>query len=165
ILQFEKAGLFFSAASSVPHPTLYNPPMPATTDIIRQRQARRAAARQGAQRATRNLAGAALTAAIGLLLGVAAVAGALAGVYAYYTRDLPSAESLQAAFNPISSEFFQTTQIYDRTDQHLLYEVIDPRGGDRQYLHYAQIPLDVISATVALEDKTFFTNPGYDVVG
>jgi membrane peptidoglycan carboxypeptidase len=139
--------------------------MSGTTDVIRWRQAHRAAARRGAQRATRNLAGATLTAAIGVLLGVAAVAGALAGVYAYYTRDLPSAESLQAAFNPISSEFFQTTQIYDRTDQHLLYEVIDPRGGDRQYLHYNQIPIAVISATVALEDKTFFTNPGYDVVG
>ncbi|MEP7359119.1 MAG: transglycosylase domain-containing protein, partial [Anaerolineales bacterium] len=82
-----------------------------------------------------------------------------------YTRDLPSAEALQAAFNPISSEFFQTTQIYDRTDQHLLYEVIDPRGGDRQYLAYGQIPPEVISATVAIEDKTFFTNPGYDLVG
>src|SRR6476646_8503188 len=130
--------------------------MSRTTDVIRRRQSRRAADRQGAQRATRNLAGAALTAAIGVLLGVAAVAGALAGVYAYYTRDLPSAEALQAAFNPISSEFFQTTQIYDLTD---------PRGGDRQYLHYNQIPISVISATVALEDKTFFTNPGYDVVG
>src|ERR1700694_5559400 len=139
--------------------------MPATTDIIRQRQARRAASRQGAQRARRTLAGLALTVAIGLLLGVAAVAGALAGVYAYYTRDLPAAEALQAAFNPSSSEFFQTTQIYDRTDQHLLYEVIDPRGGDRQYLHYNQIPIAVLSAAVALEDKTFFTNPGCDVVG
>jgi membrane peptidoglycan carboxypeptidase len=144
---------------------LYNPLMPATTDIIRQRQARRAAARQGARRAQRNLASFALTLAIGALLSVAAVAGALAGVYAYYTRDLPSAESLQAAFNPISSQFFQTTQIYDRTDTHLLYEVIDPRGGDRQYLTYNQIPPSVISATVALEDKTFFTNPGYDVIG
>src|SRR5882672_7025700 len=139
--------------------------MSRTTDVIRRRQSRRAADRQGAQRATRNLAGAALTTAIGVLLGLAGIAGALAGVYAYYTRDLPSAEALQAAFNPISSEFFQTTQIYDRTDQHLLYEVIDPRGGDRQYLHYNQIPIAVISATVALEDKTFFTNPGYDVVG
>jgi len=43
--------------------------------------------------------------------------------------------------------------------------VIDPRGGDRQYVTYAQIPPAVISATVALEDKSFFTNPGYDMVG
>ena len=139
--------------------------MPGTTDIVRQRQARRVAARQGTRRVQRNLASVALAVAISLLLSLAGIAGALAGVYAYYTRDLPSAETLQAAFNPISSQFFQTTQIYDRTDQHLLYEVIDPRGGDRQYLAYNQIPPAVISATIAIEDKTFFTNPGYDVVG
>ena len=139
--------------------------MPATTDIIRQRRARRAAARQGSRRMLRNFTGTALGVAAAILLLVAAVAGGLAGVYAYYTRDLPSAEALQAAFNPISSQFFQTTQIYDRSDQHLLYEVIDPRGGDRQYMPYSQIPPAIISATVAIEDKTFFTNPGYDLVG
>jgi membrane carboxypeptidase/penicillin-binding protein len=139
--------------------------MPRTTDIIRQRQARRSAARQGTRRALRNLAGTGLALAAALLLSVVAAGAALAGVYTYYTRDLPSTEALQAAFNPATSEFFQTTQIYDRTDQHLLYEVIDPRGGDRQYVTYAQFPPEVVSATVAIEDKTFFTNPGYDLVG
>jgi len=43
--------------------------------------------------------------------------------------------------------------------------VIDPRGGDRQYTGYGALPPAVVSATVALEDKTFFTNPGYDLVG
>ena len=139
--------------------------MPRTTDIIRQRQARRHAARQGTRRALRNLAGTALTFAAAALLAVIAAAGTAAGVYAFYTRDLPSTEALQAAFNPATSEFFQTTQIYDRTNTHLLYEVIDPRGGDRQYVTYAQIPTSVISATVAIEDVSFFTNPGYDLVG
>ncbi|MBI4770797.1 MAG: transglycosylase domain-containing protein, partial [Chloroflexi bacterium] len=96
---------------------------------------------------------------------VVAIVGALASVYAYFTRDLPSAEALQAAFSSENSDFLQTTRIYDHTGQHLLYEVIDPRGGDRQYLTYGQIPSNIVSATVALEDKTFFTNPGYDLVG
>ncbi len=139
--------------------------MPRTTDLIRQRHARRAAAQQGTQRVLRGFAGTGLTFAGGVLLCLAAVVGVLAGVYAYYTRDLPSAAALGEAFNPLTSEFFQTTQIYDRTGTQLLYEVIDPRGGDRQYVTYAQFPPALISATVAIEDKTFFTNPGYDLVG
>ncbi len=139
--------------------------MPRATDLIRHRQARRATARQGTQRVLRGLAGSALTVAGVVLLSLAAAVGLLAGVYAYYTRDLPSAAALGEAFNPLTSEFFQTTQIYDRTGTHLLYEVIDPRGGDRQYVNYSTLPLAVISATVAIEDKTFFTNPGYDLVG
>ncbi len=139
--------------------------MPRTTDVIRQRQTRRHAARQGTRRVVRNLAGTALAVVVAIVLSLAATGAALASVYAYYTRDLPPADALQAAFNPTTSQFFQTTQIFDRTGRRLLYEVIDPRGGDRQYLTYAEIPAAVISATVAIEDKTFFTNPGYDLVG
>jgi membrane peptidoglycan carboxypeptidase len=139
--------------------------MPRTTSIIRQRQARRAAARHGTRQALRALASVALAIAAGVLLSLVAAGGAVAGVYAFYTRDLPPAEALQAAFNPTTSEFFQTTQVFDRTGQHLLYEVIDARGGDRQYVAYEDLPASIISATVAIEDTTFFTNPGYDLIG
>jgi membrane carboxypeptidase/penicillin-binding protein len=122
-------------------------------------------ARHGHQRTLRTLAGLALTLALGLLLISVAIVGVLFSVYNYYTHDLPSASALRAAFDPSSDQFFQTTQIFDRSGQHLLYEVIDPRGGDRQYVTYAQIPAAVISATIALEDKSFFTNPGYDLIG
>ncbi len=139
--------------------------MPITTDIIRRRQARQAAARRGTQRTLRVVASFGASLATGLLLIALATAGALAGVYAYFTRDLPSAEALQAAISPDNPEFFQTTRLYDRTGQHVLYEVIDPRGGDRQYVSYNALPPEVISATVALEDASFFTNPGYDLIG
>ena len=139
--------------------------MPSTTTIIRQRQTRRERARQGTHRALRLAASAGLSFAAALVLVLIAVVGALAGVYAYFTRDLPSAEALQAAFSLENGEFFQTTRIYDRTGQRLIYEVIDPRGGDRQYIGYNALPAHVVSATVAIEDKTFFTNPGYDLLG
>lgn len=139
--------------------------MPSALDVIRRRQARQLAARRGTQRTLRNLAGAGLTVTANILLGVLAVVGLLAALYAYFTRDLPSASELQAAFNPLTSDFFQTTKIYDRSGQTLLYEIIDPRGGDRQYLAYSDLPQNIISATVAIEDKTFFTNPGYDLIG
>jgi membrane peptidoglycan carboxypeptidase len=139
--------------------------MPSTTSLIRQRQGRRASARRGSQRTQRTFAGIGLSLALTLILVAIGAAGALAGGYAYYTRDLPSAAALQAAFDPSNSEFFQTTQIYDRTGQHILYAVIDPRGGDRQYVTYDTLPAYVVNASVAIEDKTFFTNPGYDVIG
>jgi len=139
--------------------------MSSTTSILRRRHARRAQAKQGARKAQRSLAGLGLTLAATIVLGIVAASAALASLYVYFTRDLPSAEALQAAFDPSSSDFFQTTQIFDRTGQHILYEVIDPRGGDRQYVSYSQIPTSLINATVSLEDKTFFTNPGYDLVG
>jgi membrane carboxypeptidase/penicillin-binding protein len=139
--------------------------MPPATSIIRQRQARRLRTTKGTRRVQRAAAATGLTFVLVLVLIGAGVAGALATVYAYFTRDLPPADALSAAFDPSNSEFFQTTRIYDRTGQHVLYEVIDPRGGDRQYIAYNAIPRSVISATVAIEDKTFFTNPGYDLVG
>jgi membrane peptidoglycan carboxypeptidase len=139
--------------------------MSSTTSILRRRHARRAEAKQGARKVQRSLAGLGLTLAATIVLGIVAASAALASFYVYFTRDLPSAEALQAAFDPSSSDFFQTTQIFDRTGQHIIYEVIDPRGGDRQYVSYSQIPTSVINATISIEDKTFFTNPGYDLVG
>ncbi|MBI4772174.1 MAG: transglycosylase domain-containing protein [Chloroflexi bacterium] len=144
--------------------------MPSTITILRQRERRRAAARRGSRAALRWLSGAAASLAVllALLTGVAGVA--IAGAYAYFTRDLPDVGQLALAFGPDNNQFFQTTQIFDRTGQHLLYEVIDPRGGDRQWLTLDQsaarhIPQSLLDATVAIEDRTFWTNPGYDLYG
>lgn len=139
--------------------------MPTAADLIRRRQLRRLRAQRGTQRTLRVLAGLTASLAAAAALAVVAAAAVLAAAYAFFTRDLPSADALQAAFSPDNPEFFQTTRLYDRTGQHLLLEVIDPRGGDRQYLYYNALPPEVISATVALEDSSFFTNPGYDPVG
>jgi len=139
--------------------------MPAATTIIRRRQLRRLRKAQGSQRLLRLMSALALSAALATAVVGVGLAAALATLYAHFTRDLPSAGALQAAFSPNNPEFFQTTRLYDRSGKHLLLEVIDPRGGDRQYVGYSALPPEVISATVALEDKTFFTNPGYDLLG
>jgi membrane peptidoglycan carboxypeptidase len=139
--------------------------MPTTTDILRRRRLRQLNAQRGTQRTLRTLTAIALSGVMALALVVVSALAGVGAVYAYFTRDLPSAEVLRAALSPDNPEFFQTTRIYDRTGNHLLLEVIDPRGGDRQYVAYNALPLEVISATVALEDKTFFTNPGYDWLG
>jgi membrane peptidoglycan carboxypeptidase len=139
--------------------------MPTTTNVIRRRQVRELRARQGAQRNLRWAASALSSLVMVIAITLTGAVTAALTVYAWFTRDLPPAERLQTVFSPENPEFFQTTRFFDRTGQVLLYEVIDPRGGDRQYKPYAELPQAIISATVALEDKTFFTNPGYDLYG
>ena len=43
--------------------------------------------------------------------------------------------------------------------------MIDPLGGDRQWLPLDQIPQQLIDATIAIEDRTFYTNQGFDMIG
>jgi membrane peptidoglycan carboxypeptidase len=86
-----------------------------------------------------------------LLMGVAAVGGA----YAYFTHDLPQ-------FDPNTLRQFETTRIYDRYGN-LIEEVSDPQYGARTEVDLKNISPFLINATVAAEDKTFWTNKGIDV--
>lgn len=91
--------------------------------------------------------------------------GAAAAVYTSLTQDLPDPSQIEAEFTQGSDEFFETTKIYDRTGQVLLYEVIDESAGDRQWVHLDQIPEICQNATIAIEDRTFRTNVGFDILG
>lgn len=94
-----------------------------------------------------------------IALSIALVIGSGVAVYAYFARDLPDPGAIEQV-----QEQFKTVKIYDRTGQHLLYEVVDPRG-DRTYVTLDQIPIFIQQATVAMEDKNFYTNPGIDLFG
>ena len=59
---------------------------------------------------------------------------------------------------------FQTSRIFDRNGT-LLYEFVDPTAGRRTVINLADVPESVIDATIAVEDKNFYTNPGFDVQG
>ena len=93
---------------------------------------------------------------------VAMTAGAVGGVYAYFAQDLPDAEAIET-----EQVSFETVRIWDRTGQHLLYEAIDPRPyrGDRTYVTLDQISPYLKEATVALEDRSFYENPGINPRG
>ena len=88
-----------------------------------------------------------------LFLALFAVAVTLS-VYAHYASSLPSPQELPDRTTP-----FESTKIYDRNGE-LLYEVFDPLGGRRTVVPFADIPSVAIEATVAVEDGTFFSNPG-----
>jgi 1A family penicillin-binding protein len=75
-----------------------------------------------------------------------------AGLFLYFYKDLPSPNSVDARV------VAQSTKIYDRTGDHLLYDV----HGDekRTIVPFAQIPDTVKYATIALEDQGFYSHHG-----
>src|SRR5260370_36775093 len=89
---------------------------------------------------------------------LALLTGSAGGAFAYYQSQLPLLNGMA------NHTLFQSTRIYDRKGR-LLYELYDPKYGRRTYINYNDISLLLISATVAAEDHTFWTNSGVDVQG
>jgi penicillin-binding protein 1C len=81
-------------------------------------------------------------------------------VYYHYSRDLEGLEAGIGAHRPA-----ETTQIYARDGQTLLYELVDPQGGRRTVVDLSRIPKALRDATVAVEDANFYENPGVDLRG
>src|SRR5207253_4911843 len=71
--------------------------------------------------------------------------------------DLPDPNTL------INREVALTTKIYDRTGTHLLYEVHGDQN--RTLIKVKDLPAYVPAATVAIEDKNFYTHHGIDWLG
>ncbi|HVO72192.1 MAG TPA: biosynthetic peptidoglycan transglycosylase, partial [Aggregatilineaceae bacterium] len=129
--------------------------------ITRQRRRQRQRQSLTAPRLLRRI-----IAAMAVLVGIVIVAilaalGTFALVYAHYARELPPPENIIAA----EQEAFLTTTLYDRTGQTVIYEVIDPTGGDRRWVRVDDIPQYFLDATVAIEDASFYENPGFDLRG
>ena len=98
-----------------------------------------------------------------VLIGAVLLAvGSAAGVYTALAQNLPDPTSIQT-----EQASYETVKIYDRSGKHLLYESIDPRParGDRTYLKIEQIPEMARNATIALEDRSFYTNIGVNFRG
>lgn len=74
------------------------------------------------------------------------------GLFAYFYKDLPSPTTMN------SRTVAESTKIYDRTGQHLLYDV----HGDekRTIVPLDQIPDSLKFATIALEDQEFYNHHG-----
>ncbi len=98
---------------------------------------------------------------LSLVFTVVASVGSVAAVYAHYAQQLPPPEMIEVQ----TAQSFKTTKIYDRTGSKLLYEVFDPRWGNRTVVPIEQIPEDMINATISIEDQDFYTNPGINIRG
>ena len=91
-----------------------------------------------------------------LLSGVAFVGVGIAATIGYFAADLPAAHDLATVPVPLA------THIYDRTGEHLLYTLADER---RELISLDAVPQTMQNATIAIEDKTFWSNPGIDIGG
>lgn len=79
-------------------------------------------------------------------------------VYEYYkiAATLPSVADLEQR-----ASTFETTRIYDRNGD-LLYEILDPTAGRRTFTTLDKISPYLVAATIATEDKSFYSHPGFD---
>src|SRR6266498_3603228 len=82
----------------------------------------------------------------------------LAGFVLYIFWDLPSIDSLPETYMTPS------VRITDRNGR-LLYEILPEVGGRNTVLSIQNIPQCLKDATIAGEDKNFYTNPGVDITG
>lgn len=98
-----------------------------------------------------------------LAMAVLTVLLLLAGAGSAYAAYAQLANSLEGRLDTLQhQQGFQTSRIYDRHGT-LLYEFFD--AGKRTQVPIGQISPILIDATVAIEDKTFFENPGVDYEG
>lgn len=97
--------------------------------------------------------------AIAFLFVVAGLCLGSLAVYEYYSiaSSLPSVSDLQQRTSQ-----FETTRILDRNGD-LLYEIIDPNAGRRTYVPLDKMSPAIVAATIATEDKDFYSHPGYDI--
>ena len=93
-----------------------------------------------------------------LIVLLSLISSGVGAAYAYYQAQLPLLNGIA------NHSLFQSTRIYDRKGR-LLYELYDPKYGRRTYVNYNDISPLLVSATVAAEDHTFWTNSGVDVQG
>lgn len=76
-------------------------------------------------------------------------------LFIYYARDLPRPEKF------LEKEFVQSTKIYDRTGEVLLYEIYGEEK--REVVSLEQIPLSLRNAVIAAEDANFYRHFGIDL--
>lgn len=79
----------------------------------------------------------------------------IAGVFIYFAKDLPSP-------GKVSSRFVaESTKIYDRTGNHILYDI---HGEEkRTQIPFEEMPDAIRYATIALEDQNFYAHYGIEL--
>ena len=91
-----------------------------------------------------------------LAVGLAGAIG-VAAAYNYYSQGLPDPRDTLSNLT-----FDQQTIITDRTGNVRLASLGDFK---REIVTFDQIPPEMLDATTAIEDKDFWSNPGFDVAG
>ncbi len=94
-------------------------------------------------------------ATVAITLGSLFILGVL--VIVYYAFQVPDPSIL------VGRRVSESTRIYDRTGEHVLYDV---HGEEkRTVVSWEKIPQNVKDATLAAEDADFYNHPGIDIKG
>ena len=91
-----------------------------------------------------------------LAVGLAGVIG-VAAAYNYYSQGLPDPRDTLSNLT-----FDQQTVLTDRTGKVKLASLGEFK---REVVAFAQIPPEMLDATTSIEDKDFWSNPGFDAAG
>ena len=78
-------------------------------------------------------------------------------IFLWYAKDLPSPSKINAKVSA------QTTKFYDRTGKVLLYELYG--DTNRSIIDFNNIPDNVKHATIAVEDKSFYSHGAFSIFG
>ena len=135
--------------------------MPSTVQVIRGRR-RWGRGRSGQTPGRILLIGAVIL--ITLLVGFFGLV--ISAVYSEYVTALPAGADMSKIFGPIGREAFIPVQVFDRTGTEFIVELSNPAAEQRRW-HYLDsagpltLPPNVIQATIASQDESFWTNQGY----
>ncbi|MFA4941934.1 MAG: transglycosylase domain-containing protein, partial [Patescibacteria group bacterium] len=83
-----------------------------------------------------------------------AIAGSIF-LFLYFTKDLPRPEKFS------ERSFVQSTKIYDRTGEVLLYELYNEEK--REIIPLSLVPDHLKEAVISVEDANFYSHPGIDI--
>ncbi|TET97563.1 MAG: hypothetical protein E3J30_08530, partial [Anaerolineales bacterium] len=102
-----------------------------------------------------------------LVVGIGTAGLLMALSYADLTSNLPPAKDLEQIFGSAGRESFRPVRFYDRTGDKLLLEVLHPQAQSRRWLYLdpdgpIDLPEHALEATIAIQDETFWSNPGYN---
>lgn len=78
-------------------------------------------------------------------------------LFLYYLKDLPRPEEFS------ERELAQSTKIFDRTGNILLYEIFEEEK--RTWTDFENMPDYLKKAVIVVEDKNFYQHPGVDIKG
>ena len=81
----------------------------------------------------------------------------IVGIFAWFSRDLPDPDKID------ERAVAQSTRIYDRTGEILLYEIHGETN--RTLIKLEEIPQYCKDATITIEDSNFYEHPGFDIKG
>ena len=90
---------------------------------------------------------------VGIIVGLITITA----VFAYFAKDLPDPNKINRRV------VAESTKIYDRTGEHLLYEIYGEEK--RTVIPFEDMPKAILAATVALEDRSFYHHHGVDFRG